>query len=179
MFSYSHKRTNAVNTLASTRAITVDKERGIDSALLFKRFLMVSQSGDLCLEEVMKYELSPYPPSLFEGKNLLRKPDKAPLQHAVRSHVNSSNDAILKVIPKTDHYVLDRGSLIHRLKWTDGSIYNSILSQSTCTAMPPWSLMAMMVAPVRRTMRINVEHEPRLQTKLTYHMQPKYRRKKG
>ena len=38
---------NAVKTLASTRAITVDKERGIDSALLFKRFIVVSQSGDL------------------------------------------------------------------------------------------------------------------------------------
>ena len=88
VFSYSHKRTNAVKTLASTRAVTVDKERGIDLALLFQRFLVVSQSGDLYLEEVMKYELSPYPPSLFEGKNLLQKPDKAPLLHAVRSHVN-------------------------------------------------------------------------------------------
>ena len=126
VFSYSHKRTNAVKTLASTRAVTVDKERGIDPALLFQRFIVVSQSGDLCLEEVMKYELSPYPPSLFELKNLLRKPDKAPLLHAVRSLVNSSNDAILQVIPKTDHYVLDGGSLIHRLKWTDGSTYNSI-----------------------------------------------------
>ena len=47
VFSYSHKRTNAVKTLASTRAVTVDKERGIDSALLFQRFLVVSQSGDL------------------------------------------------------------------------------------------------------------------------------------
>ena len=47
VFSYSHKRTNAVKTLASTRAVTVDKERGIDSALLFHRFLVVSQSGDL------------------------------------------------------------------------------------------------------------------------------------
>ena len=73
----------------------------------------------------MKYELSPYPPSLFEGKNLLRKPAKAQLLHAVRNHVNSSNDAT-QVIPKTDHYVLDGGSLIHRLKWTDGSTYNSI-----------------------------------------------------
>ncbi len=71
VFSYSHKRTNAVKTLASTRSVTVDKERGIDPALLFQRFLVVSQSGDLCLEEVMKYELSPYPPSLFEGNNLL------------------------------------------------------------------------------------------------------------
>ena len=47
VFSYSHKRTNAVKTLASTRAVRVDKERGIDSALLFQRFLVVSQSGDL------------------------------------------------------------------------------------------------------------------------------------
>ena len=54
VFSYSHKRTNAVKTLASTRAVTVDKERGMDPALLFQRFIVVSQSGDLCLEEVMK-----------------------------------------------------------------------------------------------------------------------------
>ena len=126
VLSYSHKRNNAVKTLASTRSVTVDKERGIDPALLFQRFLMVSQSGDPCLEDVMKCELSPYSPSLYGGKNLLRKPGKAPLLHAVISHVTSSNDAILQVIPKTDHYVLDGGSLIHRLIWTDGSTYNSI-----------------------------------------------------
>ena len=80
---------------------------------------MVSWSGDLCLEEVTKCELSPYPPSLFEGKNLLRKSDKTPLLRAVISHVSPSNDAILQLNPKTDHYVLDGGSLIHRLKWND------------------------------------------------------------
>ena len=47
VLSYSHKRTNAVKTIASTRAVTVDRERGIDSTLLFQRFLVVSQSGDL------------------------------------------------------------------------------------------------------------------------------------
>ena len=84
VFSYLHKRINAVKTLPSTRAVIADKERGIDLVLLFKkRFLVVPQSGDLYLEELMKYELLPYPPSLFEGKNLLRKPDKAPLLHAV------------------------------------------------------------------------------------------------
>ena len=126
VFSYSHKRTNAAKTLASTRSVTVDKERVIDPALLFQRLLVVSSSGDPCLEDVMKYELSPYSPSLYEGKNLVRKPDKAPLLHAVRSHVTSSNAAILQVIPKTDPCLLDGGSLIHRLKWTDGSTYNSI-----------------------------------------------------
>ena len=37
---FSYKRTNAVRTLASTRSATVDKERCIDPALLFQRFLM-------------------------------------------------------------------------------------------------------------------------------------------
>ena len=118
VFSYSHKRTNAVKSLESTRAVTVHKERdipGFDLALLFQRRVVVSQSEDLCLEEVKKYELA-RPPSLFEGKNLLRKPDKAPFLHAVTSHAISSNDAILQLIPKTEHCMLDGGSLIHRLK---------------------------------------------------------------
>lgn len=29
-------------------------------------------------------------------------------------------------IPNTDHYVLDGGSLLHRLKWKEGSTYSSI-----------------------------------------------------
>ena len=85
---------------------------------------MVPQSGYLCQEEVMNYELSPYPPSLIERKIILRKPDKAPLLHAVRRHVTSSNDAILQVMPKTEHYVLEGCSLIHLLKLNYGNTYN-------------------------------------------------------
>ena len=92
---------------------------------------MSPQSGDVCLEEVMKYEISQNPPSVFEGSNILRKHDKAPRVHAVRSHATSSNDAI----PKTDHYVIDGCSLIQRLKWTDGSTYNSIAGASFTVAM--------------------------------------------
>ena len=74
----------------------------------------------------MKYELSLYPPSLFEAKNLMRKPEKAQLLDTIRWHVTSSEDAVLQSIPKTDHYVLDGGSLLHRLKWTEGSTYSPI-----------------------------------------------------
>ena len=73
----------------------------------------------------MKYELSPYPPSLFEGKYILRKPDKAKLLEAIRKHVIPERKAILQLIPRTDHYVLG-GSLLHRLKWKEGSTYISI-----------------------------------------------------
>ena len=131
VFEYSCRRKNKVKTLASARSIKVRVDRVIDPALLFQRFLVVSQSGDLCLEEVMKYELSPYPPSLFEGKYILRKPDKAKLLEAIRKHVIPESEAILQFIPRTDHYVLDGGSLLHRLKWKEGSTYSSIASNYT------------------------------------------------
>jgi len=76
---------------------------------------------------MMKYELSPYPPSLFEAKYLLRNPEKAQLLEAIRNHVKSSDAAVIQSIPKTDHYVLDGGSLLHRLKWKEGSTYSSIV----------------------------------------------------
>ena len=47
IFSYSHKRNAKVKTLASARAVKVAEDRTIDPALLFQRFLVVSQSGEL------------------------------------------------------------------------------------------------------------------------------------
>ena len=61
-------------------------DRTIDPALLFQRFLVVSRSGDLSLEEVLRYELSSYPPALFETRNILRKADKPQLAQAIRDH---------------------------------------------------------------------------------------------
>ena len=71
----------------------------------------------------MKYELSPYSPALFEGKYILQKADKAQLLDAIRKY---ADDAVLQSIPKTDEYVLDGGSLLHRLKWKEGSTYSSV-----------------------------------------------------
>lgn len=127
VFSYSHKRSLKVKTLASSKAVKVADDRTIDPALLFQRFLVVSQTGDLQLDEVMSYELCPYPMSLFEGKNILRAPDKPQLAEAIRNYVTPKADnAVTQTVAVTDHYVLDGGSLIHRLKWTDGSTYSSI-----------------------------------------------------
>lgn len=126
IFTYSHKRNMKVKTLASAKAVKVTEERTIDPALLFQRFLVVSQTGDLSVGEVMQYELSAHPPSLFEAKHQLRKPDKPALLEAIRSHSSSKDNADIQSIPKTEHYVLDGGSLLHRLKWTEGSTYKSI-----------------------------------------------------
>ena len=111
-------------TLASSVAVDVAKDKTIDPALLFQRFLVVSQTADLSLDEVMAYELSPYPPSLFEAKHLLHKPNKAQLMAAIKEQ--SSDDAVLKDVPEVEHNVLDGGSLLHRLKWSEGKTYCSI-----------------------------------------------------
>ena len=94
--------------------------------ILFQRSLVVSQSGELGFNDVLKYELSPYPPSLFGAKYVLRKPDKAQLQEAIRDYAASTENAVLQTIPHTDHHALDGDSLLHRLKWTEGNTYNSV-----------------------------------------------------
>ena len=122
----------------------ISPDRTIDPALLFQRFLVVSRSGDLSLEEVLTYEqaspiwclarqnptlypLAPYPPALFETRNILRKADKPQLAQTIREHAaDLSSEAVMNSIPKTDCYVLDGGSLLHRLPWKKGDSYNAI-----------------------------------------------------
>ena len=109
-FTFSFSRKDKAITLGQKSSIKVAPDRTIDSALLFQRFLIVSQTGELSLEEVMCYELSPFPPALFEAGNIFRKADKPQLAHAICDH---ASDAILDTVPETDHYVLDGGSLLH------------------------------------------------------------------
>ena len=122
-----------VKTMASARAIEVTEDRTIDPALLFQRFLAVSQSGDLSLNEVIDHELSPYPQSLFLAKNQLRQPDKPQFRDALKEHlkIHSDGAGLLEYVPKVEHYVLDVGSLMHRLKWAEGRTYSSITDDFT------------------------------------------------
>ena len=75
VFSYSYKRSMKAITLASSKSIKVSEDRSIDPALLFQRFLAVSQSGNISLSEVLTHEISPYPPALFEAKHVMRQAD--------------------------------------------------------------------------------------------------------
>ena len=126
-FTYKFKRKDRAQTLGNISAVKIAPDRTTDPALLFQRFLVVSRSGDLSLEEVLTYELSPYPPALFEARNILRKADKPQLAKAIRDHAaDLSSEAVMNSIPKTDCYVLDGGSLLHRLPWKKGDSYNAI-----------------------------------------------------
>ncbi|KAG1691496.1 hypothetical protein GQR58_007434 [Nymphon striatum] len=129
VFSFSFKRKDKAMTLGNSSGVKVSLDRTIDPSLLFQRFLVVSRTGNLSLEEVMRYELSPYPPSLFEDKNILRKADKPQLAQAIIAHCNKtpSCEAISDTIPQTEMYVLDGGALLHKHKWTRGDTYGKIV----------------------------------------------------
>ena len=82
-FTYKFKRKDSAKTLVIISAVQIGSDRTIDAALLFQCFLVVSRSGDLSLEEVLTYELSPYPPALFKIRNILRKADKSLLDEEI------------------------------------------------------------------------------------------------
>ena len=88
---------------------------------------MVSQSGDISIDAAMKYELCPYPPSLFEARYIMRKAHKPQIADYICKHaLSESTHAVLEWAPETDQYVLDGGSLLHSLKWNKGDTYDSI-----------------------------------------------------
>ena len=74
----------------------------------------------------MQYELSTYPPSLFEVKHRLCKADKPALLEAIRSYYLSKANSDIQSIPKTEHCVLDGSSLLHILKGTEEITNKSI-----------------------------------------------------
>ena len=116
IFSFAFKRTDKVRTLNSSSAVTVAQGRSIDIGLLFQRFLVVSKTKQLDLEEVMRYELSAYPTSLFEDIHTMRKADKPKLAHAIDEYCN--NQTSVDADQSTEKYVIDGGYLlIRKLKW--------------------------------------------------------------
>ena len=107
-FTYKFQQKDRAQTLGNISAVKIAPDRTTDPALLFQRFLVVSRSGDLSLEEVLTFELSPYPPALFETRNILWKTDKPQLTQAIWEYAKDlSSEAVMDTAPVTDCYMLD------------------------------------------------------------------------
>jgi len=131
IFTYSFKRKDKVKTLGDSSSVQVNVEQIISPELLFQRFLVLSQAGDLTLQDIMDYELCSYPPALFEAKHVFLKADKPQLADALRDFVSksSSNAVIMDSMPESEHFVLDGGSLLHCLSWKKGITYREIAEE--------------------------------------------------
>ena len=73
-FQYSFKRKDRATTLGHSSSVPIVPDRTIDPALLFQSFIVVSQTGDLSMQELMKHELSKYPPACLKQDIISEKP---------------------------------------------------------------------------------------------------------
>ena len=114
----------------SLRNIVTGIEAASDTALLFQRFIVVSQTDDLSMQEVMKHELSTNPPALFEARHIFREADKPQIATAITEHASSVTsgeyEVVKESISKTKYYVLDGESLLYRVPWKAGDSYGFI-----------------------------------------------------
>ena len=124
-FTFSFKRKDKAKTLADMSTIKFSPEQTIDCALLFQRFMVVSKTRDLSLQEVTSYEVSPFPPALFEARNVFRTADKPQLAHTI-IQTRCQVKPLQILLKQTEHYVLDGGSLLHRLPWKTEDSYGAI-----------------------------------------------------
>ena len=135
------------------------------------------------MDEVLHYELSPHPPSLFGAKNILLKPYKAQLLEAIREYLSLLKAPKLDAVPKADHYVLDGGSLLRRLKWKEGSTYRSIAEMYASFTVDNYGKATVVFdgctgRPSTKTMPIS-DGAPKLQIRLIYQLQHNLLEKRG
>lgn len=122
VIQHSMKKKDQAITFDSNATVKIgDDMVHIDPQLLFQRLIIIgTQTNDL--ENALAYELCSFPPSLFAGKDMLLEANKSQLADAIRSAVPFNPPPAESFI-----YILDGGSLVHRIPWAIGDTYGKIL----------------------------------------------------
>ena len=118
--SYTFKKKDRAVTMKSSSSVRVEGESiAVDPQLLFQRLIASVQGigSDVDLETAFTYELCTFPPALIESDGLLRPADKPQLAKAIIKIVGDADTEI----PIEVYYVLDGGSLLHKVLWSKGS----------------------------------------------------------
>ena len=121
---YTFKKAHQAVTLASKSKVKIDGEAiDVDPQLLFQRCTTAASGLFEDPSEIFKYELCSVPSSLFESDGLPREAHKSTLAEALWNTADCS--ASEEEMDNVD-YVLDGGSLLHRIPWTRGDTFTSI-----------------------------------------------------
>ena len=86
--------------------------------------LVSSREKETNLEDMMSYELAPFPPSLFEGEELMREAHKPQITELLKKHYNPKPTDKSQKLEGT--VVLDGGSLLYTINWTKGSKFRDV-----------------------------------------------------
>ncbi|WAR13570.1 hypothetical protein MAR_027750 [Mya arenaria] len=121
--SHSFKRSSKAVTLGTKNAVKIgDEEIYVDPQLLFQRLLTVSDASLDNPFEVFKYELSAVPAALFDSSGLMREAQKPSLANAIWELGVCGGE----ILTENVMYVLDGGSLLHRIPWKHGDTFQEI-----------------------------------------------------
>ncbi|KAK3108216.1 hypothetical protein FSP39_003394 [Pinctada imbricata] len=122
------KRKHQATTLATKTSVKVDDELiSVDPQLMFQRLTTIARETSPDLSEIFKYELSNVPPALFDNSGLAREAHKSQLADAIWTDRDCGTDSL----QSCRLFVLDGGSLLHRLSWPQKSTFGEIVQMYT------------------------------------------------
>ncbi|KAJ8896092.1 hypothetical protein PR048_001434 [Dryococelus australis] len=124
---FSIKRSNKVKTPGTLPLLKMPlPNTTIDTALLFQRAFVMASSTKMDLKDILLHELSAYPTSLFESPSLLRHAEESQLLKIFPKIVHNNENRAPEKHETNHQYILDGGSIIHRLQWQNGLTYEEI-----------------------------------------------------
>ena len=86
--------------------------------------LVSSHEKETDLDEMLSYELTPFPPSLFEGEELMREAHKPQITELLKKHYSPKPSDKMQKFEGT--VVLDGGSLLYTINWTKGTKFQEV-----------------------------------------------------
>ena len=124
---YSFKRSSQIVTLGDKTSVRITGESvSIDPQLLFQRLTAIADRYCEDVSGLFKYELFSVPSSLFDTTGLPRLAQKSQLADAIWKLGDCASDPTESNIDKTKHYVIDGGSLLHRIPWAKNMTFRAI-----------------------------------------------------
>ena len=111
--------------MKSSSSVRVEGESiAVYPKLMFQHLIASVQGigSDVDLETAITYELCTFPPALIENDGLVRPADKPQLEKAILKTVG---DAYTEILIRV-YYVLDGGSLLHKVILSKGMSYQDI-----------------------------------------------------
>ena len=123
---HTFKRKDQVVTMGVKQSLTVNGESiSVDPQLLFQRLVTAARDVTEDMRDLFRYELCGHPSSLFEPSGLMRPAVKAALSDALWTMARCADTPLPKV-DENKLFVLDGGSLLHRLPWPRGSTFGGL-----------------------------------------------------
>ena len=111
---YTFKKKDTAITMKARSTVQIDGEIiAVDPLLMFQHLITAVRGlgSELDLETAFTYELCTFPPALIESDGLLREANKPQIANSIWSSIGPD----VASLPDSVSYVLDGGSLLHRI----------------------------------------------------------------